>query len=893
MRILSVRALKGPNYWSIRRHNLIVMQLDLEDLEEKPTNELPEFVDDLERLMPSLYSHFCSESHPGGFLKRLKEGIWMGHVVEHVALELQCLAGMNVGFGRTRSTRTAGVYNVVFSYIEEEVGRYAARAAVRLVHTLLAGESYDLERDIQDMREIREEVRFGPSTGAIVDEALSRGIPHLRLSEASLVQLGYGIYQKRVQATTTANTSIIATEIASDKTVTKSLLHQMGIPVPRGLKVRRLAELEEAIADIGGYPVVVKPLDANHGKGITINITDWPTAEAAYDAAKEFSKVVLVEKFLAGKDYRILVINNRLVAVAQRVPAHVIGDGHGTIRQLIDQINQDPRRGFGHEKELTAIVVDDMTTRLLRRKGLTLDSVLPPGEVCELKSTANLSTGGTAIDCTNIIHPDNAFMCERAAQIIGLDVAGIDMICPDISLSVSETGGGIVEVNAAPGFRMHLAPSSGMARNVAEPLIDMLFPPGARYRIPIIAVTGTNGKTTTTRLVAHIIKGTGMRVGFTTTDGVYIQNQLVVKGDMTGPYSAHLILKDPTVEFAVFETARGGILREGLGFLECDIGIVLNVTSDHLGIRDIETLEDLAKVKSVVAEAVQVGGHAILNADDPLVAAMSAHVKAKVAYFTMNPDNPVVAEHLEDGGVAAVYEDGYISIRKGSWTLRVEKASNIPLTLEGKAPFMIQNILPATLACYLTGVKMDDIRGGLGSFIPSVGQTPGRLNFFEVGDFRVLIDYAHNSAGFEALGQVLERFGPGNKIGIFGGPGDRRDEDLFKLGYLGARMFTSAILRDDDDLRGREPAEVPTIIKDGLLAQNAAFPYTVICSEVEAIEYGLAHANKGDLLVILPADVSRSIAMVSNFKEKINPFPTQTELRAVRRIVPEESVVLS
>ncbi|WP_287130181.1 cyanophycin synthetase, partial [Candidatus Cyanaurora vandensis] len=749
----------------------------------------------------------------------------------------------------------------------------AARAAVRLVNMLLAGETYDLEEDIQELREIREEVRFGPSTAAIVEEALSRGIPHLRLSEASLVQLGYGMYQKRIQATTTNNTSIIATEIASDKTITKSLLHQMGIPVPRGLKVRRLADLPDAIQEIGGYPVVIKPLDANHGKGITINITDEATAEAAYDAAKEFSRVVLVERFLQGNDYRILVINNRLVAVALRVPAHIVGDGEHTIQELIDRINQDPRRGFGHEKELTAINADEMTLRLLKLRGLVLESVLPQGETCELKSTANLSTGGTALDCTDMIHPDNAFMAERAARIVGLDVAGIDVICPDISMPIAETGGGIVEVNAAPGFRMHLAPSQGMARNVAEPLIDMLFPPGSRHRIPIMAVTGTNGKTTTTRLIAHIIKGTGMRVGFTTTDGVYIQNQLVVRGDMTGPYSAHLVLKDPTVEFAIFETARGGILREGLGFTECDIGIVLNVTSDHLGIRDIETLEDLAKVKSVVAEAVQVSGHAILNADDLLVTAMAAHVKAKVAYFTMDPNNPVVVEHRALGGVAAILEDGYVSVCKGSWTLRVEKVINIPLTLEGRAEFMVQNVLPAILACYLTGVKMDDIRAGLNSFIPSVGQTPGRLNFFDLGDFRVLIDYAHNSAGFNALAQVLSKLETKRKIGVYGGPGDRRDEDLHKLGYLGAQMFTSIILKDDDDLRGRQPGAVPEIIAAGFKDHDPNYPYEVVLSEATAIEYGLAQAEKGDLLVILPSDVTRAIALVNGFKEKHSPYP--------------------
>lgn len=848
------------------------MQLDLEDLEEKPTNLIPGFHDRLLALMPSLMQHGCSEGRDGAFLERVVEGTWMGHVIEHIALELQTMAGMDVAFGRTRGTHALGVYNVVFSYVEEAAGRYAARAAVRIARALSLEEEYtELDQDIQELREIREEVRFGPSTSAIVEEAQNRGIPHIRLSEKSLVQLGYGIHQKRIQATTTTNTSIIATELASDKTATKNLLDSMGIPVPKGTTVRRLLDLEAAIDDIGGFPVVLKPLDANHGKGITVDVRDLKTAEAAYEAAREFSKEVIVESFITGRDYRILVINHQVTAVAERVPARIIGDGKATIQQLIDAVNRDPRRGYGHENLLTAIAVDEMTMRLLDRLDYTLDTVLPSGEVCYLKSTANLSTGGTAIDRTDVLHPFNAFLAERVSRNIGLDICGIDVICPDLSQPISEIGGAIIEVNAAPGFRMHIAPSEGIGRNVAEPVVNMLFPPGALTRIPIIAVTGTNGKTTTTRLIAHMLRGVGYRVGYTTTDGVYIQNQMVFKGDMTGPFSAKLVLKDPTVELAVLETARGGILREGLGFSECDIGIVLNVSEDHLGLTDIDTIEELARVKSVVPESVRLGGYAILNADDPLVADMAPDIRANLAYFSLDPDNAIIGEHTARGGTVAVFENGYVSIIKGGWTLRIERVVNIPLTLSGRAVFMIQNVLAATLAAFLHGVKIDDIRAGLGSFVPSPAQTPGRLNLFDVGDFEVLVDYAHNPAGFEAMHLFLDRVENRRKIGVFGGPGDRRDEDLLKLGYLGARMFDSAIVKEDDDLRGRPPGEAADLIINGLKSHDPSFLYERILLETEAVEHALTNAGRGDLVVIFPADVQVTIQTISRFKEAYDP----------------------
>ncbi|MEM9154215.1 MAG: cyanophycin synthetase [Cyanobacteria bacterium P01_F01_bin.33] len=881
MRIVSIRSLRGPNYWSIRRQKLVHMLLDLEDLEEKPTNEIPGFRDRLENLLPGLWEHQCTRDCYGGFLQRVEEGTWMGHVIEHVALELQSMAGMTADFGRTRETGDRGVYNVLIEYEEEDAGRFAAKAAVYLCQALVDGKSYerDLKLDIQELREIREEVRFGPSTQSLIDEATLRGIPHIRLSSGSLVQLGYGVHQKRLEATTTEKTSLIATDIACDKRATKELLQDMGIPVPKGYKVRKRKELKETIEDVGGYPVVIKPLNANHGKGITVDIRDLETAKTAYKAAAAFSDAVLVEQFVVGNDYRILVINNKVRAVAQRIPAHVTGDGRSTLAELIDLVNADPRRGFGHENVLTQIVVDEMTERILEREGKTLSTVPAEGERCILKSTANLSTGGIAVDLTEVIHPYNAFIAERAAQIVGLDVAGIDLLCPDITVPIHESGGAIVEINASPGFRMHLAPSEGIPRNVAEPVIDMLFPPGAETRIPILAVTGTNGKTTTTRLLAHILKGTGLRVGFTTTDGVYVQNHLVAKGDMTGPYSARLVLRDPTVEIAILETARGGILREGLAFSECDIGIVLNVSGDHLGLRGINTLEDLARVKSVVPETVTESGYAILNADDELVANMAQDVRAKVAYFSMNPENELIRKHVSTGGIAAVYEEGYISILRGNWTLRVEKAIDIPVTLSGKAGFMIANILPATLAAYVRGISIEDIRVALGTFTNSVAQTPGRLNVFDVGDFQVLIDYAHNAAGYEAIRDVVERWGHRRAIGVIGGPGDRRDRDLQQLGEIAARMFDTAIVKEDDDLRDREPGETASLLRKGWEAADGDKSLDEILDEVKAIQAALEWAGAGDLVVIFPADVRRAIDLVQTHRDRLTPAPEYSPYR--------------
>jgi cyanophycin synthetase len=869
MKIREINAMRGPNYWSVRRHKLIVMVLDLQDLEQKPTNTIPGFRERLQAMFPGMYEHRCSVGCPGGFFQRVDEGTWMGHVIEHIALEIQSLAGMEVGFGRTRTYGEDGVYFVVFDYIEEKVGRYAAEASVRIAEAIIDGSEYNLAADIREMREMREREALGPSTSSLVMEAEFRGIPWIRLNKYSLCQLGYGANQKRIQATVTSMTSSIGVEIACDKEDTKFLLEQYQVPVPRGEVIKTEAGLEDAMRKLG-FPLVIKPINGNHGRGITTNIQDKETALLAFSQAKKVSNSVIVERFITGFDYRILVVNNKLVAAAKRTPAHVVGDGISTIQQLIDEVNKDPRRGYGHEKILTQIDVDAITNKILDEKGLTLDSVIEKGQILYVKDTANLSTGGTAEDVTDIVHPYNVFMAERIAKIVGLDICGIDIMTTDITEPLPDTRGAVLEVNAAPGFRMHLAPTSGLPRNVAAHVIDMLYPAGSTARIPIIAITGTNGKTTTTRLLAHIARMKGYKVGYTTTDGVYIQNRLLMTGDCTGPSSAEFVLKDPTVDFAVLECARGGLLRAGLGFKKCNVGIVTNVAADHLGLKGIHTLEQLAKVKGVIPETVMPGGYAILNADDDRVYEMKNGLQEGVnlALFSMDEHNERIKKHMRNGGLSAIYEDGFITIAKGEWKIRVAKAINVPLTFGGKAAFMIQNVLPAVLAAYTEGISIEDIRVAIESFIPSPSQTPGRLNMFEFKNFNILLDYAHNSAGFRALQKFVEKMDGSPKVGIIAGIGDRREEDNNDIGRIAAEMFDEIIIRQDKNLRGKTEEEIIGMILAGVREVSADKKVTIIPSEKEAITYAINNAQKGALIIVSSDVVPDALNLVMKFKEE-------------------------
>ncbi len=854
--------MRGPNYWAINYQQLIVMRLDLEELEHRPTDQIEGFYDLLRQLLPSLYNHYCSEGHPGGFFERVKDGTWMGHVVEHIAIEIQSLAGMHCSFGQTRSTTQEGVYHVVFEYVVEEAGRYAAQAGVRIAEALIEGVDYPLEADLAALRRLYKDNFPGPSTHAILEEARRRNIPILTLSPHGLYQLGYGANQKRIRASMSSITSCIAVDLAGDKDETKHILREAGVPVPEGSLVSSQEELRETIDKIG-YPLVIKPLDGHQGKGITIGIRSLEEASIALELAQEYSSSAVIERCISGMDFRVLVVNYQFVAASHRRAAAVTGDGASTIRQLIEVLNSDPRRGEGHESTLTTIKVDAITEAILEENKLTLDSVLETGQVLHLKKTANLSTGGTASDVTPEVHPDNIKLAERIARLIGLDICGIDITAPSLVTPIRTNGGAVLEVNAAPGLRMHLAPSDGEPRNVAAPIIDMLFPAGTPSRISLVAVTGTNGKTTVTRLMAHIAGTAGYHVGFTTTDGIYINGELLEPGDNTGPLSARIVLKEPDVNFAVLECARGGLLRAGLGFDQCDVGIVTNVASDHLGLGDIDTLEKMAKVKAVIPETVTPQGYAILNADDDLVYDMHQRIRSKVAYFSLDNLNHRIIDHCKRGGLAATIEGDMMVLKEGNHTLPIARVNEVPLTFEGTAPYMIQNVLAALLAAYVRAIDTVTIRKALMTFFPSADTTPGRMNLFQFKNFRFMVDYAHNPAALRALGTYLQRVTAYPKLGIVTGVGDRRDEDITELGLLAAEIFDEVVIRFDKDLRGRTADGIFQLLMQGIRQIDPNKTIRVFPTEEEAVVSVIRNAPPGSFIVHCTEKVDETLTLVS------------------------------
>lgn len=885
MKITSSNVFVGPNVYA--NFPVIRHQIDLGVLEQWPSGKLGEsFVGGLIEAVPSIHSHGCSYGEEGGFVRRLREdeGTWMGHIWEHVTLELQCLAGSEVTFGKTRGTGEEGCYDVIYEYKQRDVGLAAGELAMKLLMHLLPGEvqsqiKYDIEDDFDFQDELRSFVRsaqrkeFGPSTGSLVKAAEEREIPWLRLNKYSLVQFGHGKYQQRIQATVTSETKHIAVEISCDKEDTHNLLSDLGLPVPKQMMIYGEKQAIRAARRIG-YPVVVKPLNANHGRGVSINLTDDEQVATAFAEAQKFgtSKAVLVESYLTGFDHRMLVVNNELVAVAKRVPGHVIGDGKHNIRELIDIVNQDPRRGIGHEKVLTRLELDSQAKRLMEEAGIDEEKVLDEGETFYLRSTANLSTGGTAIDVTDIVHPDNRDMAIRSIKAIGLDVGGVDFLTDDISKSYKEIGGGICECNAAPGFRMHVAPSEGQPRDVAGKVMDMLFPPGSQAKIPIAAITGTNGKTTTSRMLASIMKAGGFTTGMTSTDGVYIDGHLTVKGDMTGPTSAQIVLRDPNVDFAIMETARGGIVKRGLGYNWCDVGACLNVSADHLGQRGIDTLEDLAQIKRVVVEVAR--NCVVLNADDPLVLQMADHCDAKrFCYVTIDSGHGLVREHIRSGGMAVVLEKGIngdmITIYDNGAHIPLLWTHLIPATIEGKAMHNVQNAMFAAGIAYAFETSLDDIRQGLRTFNNSFFQAPGRLNVFDEHAFKVILDYAHNPAAIQTITDLATRLEiRGKRRIVMAMPGDRRDEDVIEAAKIVAKGFDMFICKADDDRRGRGTDEIPQMLAEQLKAEGVPeFAIQVIPDEQTAITAGLEASGEGDLLIVLGDNISRSWKQIVHFNE--------------------------
>jgi cyanophycin synthetase len=891
MRILERSIYRGPHIYG--RRPMIRIQVDLGSLEAFPSNRLPGFADRLLQSLPGLRTHGCSYHVPGGFERRLRDGTWLGHIAEHVALELQVLAGHETTRGKTRSVRGApGVYNILYRYEDEDVGLKAGEYALRWLDQLLpeglAGLSglrvldraavagpIGLAEAIADLQRRARRSALGPTTRALVREARRRGIPAFRLDEQSFLQLGYGARQQRLRASITSQTPHLAVESAGNKALTKALLAAAGLPTPRGAVVSSVQEGHEAARRLR-FPLVAKPLDGNHGRGVSTGLSSPDDLAWAIDQALKHSRRVIIEEMLQGRDHRILVVGGKVVAVAERVPAAVTGDGVRTISELVAVINEDPRRGRGHEQVMTRITIDDHVRERLARFSLTPASVPAAGERIELRATANLSTGGTAIDRTDVIHRDNIAIAEQAAAVIGLDVAGLDFLTPDITRPVREAGGGIVEVNAAPGFRMHLEPSEGRPRDVAKPVIASLFPHAGAARIPIFAITGTNGKSTTTRMVAQILRAQGLSVGCTSTTGVYLNDHLILAADASGPKSARMLLRNPKVEAAVFEVARGGILREGLGFDVCDVGAVLNITADHLGLKGVDTIEDLADVKSVVVEAVRRRGHSVLNADDPLTLRMRRHATGQLALFSKRGGEDMsddVRRHVSDGGLAAVFEAGaaggnLVFYRDRQRTVLMA-VGDIPAALGGAAGFNVQNALAAGLMTFAHGVPLAAIRQGLSGFASSFEQNPGRLNVYDGHDFRVILDYAHNPASLSALADMLGqiRNNHGRVIGMVSIPGDRRDEDILTMGRIAATVFDVLVFREAPDGRGRAVGEVNTLLTDGALQAGAqSSKVHRIIDENAAAAAGLAMAEPGDLVVLLPTNVGGVWDQVRQFR---------------------------
>ncbi len=875
MKVLKTQCLRGPNYWSNTRTHLIEVKIDLEQFEFLPSNKIANFSQTLKKLIPSLHEHRCSPGVAGGFFQRLDEGTWLGHIIEHVALELQWLAGMECGFGRTYGTDEVGVYDIVFSYKYEAAGLYAAKAAFDCIFALAQGHKYsNLEQDIAHLKFIAEQEQFGPSTQAIVDEATKRAIPVSRIAN-SLVVLGQGTKQKKIWASVTSDTSAIGMDIAADKDLTKRILHAQSIPVPQGITASTMDDVNTAVF-LFGFPLVTKPKDGNHGRGITTNINTKEKLIQGFHFAREVSDEIIIERFVPGDDYRILLVNHKVVAVAKRMPAHVVGDGVHSVNELIAKVNSDPKRGMHHNNYLTQISADETTFSMLAEKNLSLDSIIPPGQIIYLKNTANLSSGGTAQDCTDEVHPSTIFLAQRISSLINLDVCGIDIVATDIRQPINEKNGAVIEVNAGPGLRMHLAPSEGSARNVAQPIVDMLFPNEETGRIPLIGVTGTNGKTTVVTLLAKLAQKSGHHVGHTTTEGIYINGQLVQEGDCSGPASAQFVLQSPDINFAVLECARGGILRSGLGFDECDISIITNITEDHLGLNGINTLEDLAQVKGVLARSTKKSGYAILNADDDLACSLIPDLKCSIGLFAVQKNERII-EHCAQGGLAIYLEDDVMVIRWDGFTQKIVSIKNIPLSFNGTASVMIANMLPVVLAAFIANITPETIKDFLKSLKPGPDLLPGRMNLFHLEQCNVMLDYAHNEAAFKELKKYLSALTYNKSIGVIGVAGDRRDEDIIAVGQLVGELFDEVIIRHDEDGRGRTNQQITDLLLTGI-RKNGTKDVRIISHEFDAITYAVDNAKPNDFIFVAVEHVFSSIKFLKKLQKKTQIISSEESL---------------
>ncbi|MCC7153170.1 MAG: cyanophycin synthetase [Bryobacterales bacterium] len=869
MEFRKVLALRGPNVWAWTP--VIEAWVDLGKWKNLPSDSIPGFNDRLTAWLPSMVEHRCSTGKRGGFFERLRHGTYMAHVLEHVALELQALAGVNLGFGRARETSEEGVYKVVFRYLDETLARECLAKARELVLAAAEGNAFGVEDAIGMLRGVAEVNLLGPSTNAIVEAARERHIPAKRLDKYSLVQLGYGCKQRRIRAAETDQTCAIAQAIAQDKDLTRRLLQSVGVPTPDGFPVANAAAAVEE-AEYLGYPVVVKPQDGNQGRGVSTNLTTREQVIAAYDAARAHSESVVVETFAPGGDYRLLVIGGALAAAARREPAHVTGDGAHTVRELVDMVNQDPRRADHHSKILSKIPLDDVSLQVLASQGYGADSVPASGTHVLIRRNANLSTGGTATDVTGIVHPDVAARAIEAARIVGLDIAGVDVVARDISIPLERQGGVIVEVNAAPGLRMHLAPSEGKPRPVGEAIVNMLFPSGEDGRIPIAAVTGTNGKTTVTRFIAHILRGTGKCVGMTCTDGIYIDERRIDSDDCSGPVSAGMILANPRVEMAVFETARGGILRAGLGFDECRTAVVTNIADgDHLGLSDIHTASDLAKVKRTIVEVAGQDGTAVLNATDPLVAAMAPYCRGRVLFFAQDSSDPVILSHRSAGGQAIFVSDGYITVAEGIEETPLMRVSDVPITMDGRIEFEIENTLAAVAAALAMGIPPDVVIRQASCFSSDADQVPGRFNVIPLRGGTVIVDYGHNAHSLRVMTHTLNAFPHKRRLALYTMAGDRRDSDIEQIGEMLGDSYDRVILYEAATMRGRAPGEIAIILRQGLAHGERVLEIDEIDDPIEATRHALDLVQEDDILLLQADAIDDIVSFVRGYVASVQP----------------------
>ncbi len=875
MQILNIQSFNGRNIYSHKP--VIKLLIDIGDLYKKPTKDFGGFNEEVLKYFPGLSNHYCSTGYKGGFVERLIEGTYIGHVAEHMILELQNMLGYEVNYGKTRVIEEPSLYYIVYEYKNEKCGIECARAVFEIISAIINNKALNFFEIMENLRAISVEDDLGPSTNAIYTEAQKRGIPVTRVGRGSMIQLGYGKYSRLIQASLTDSPSCIAVDTVSNKDLTKKILRDYRIPVPEG-DVSYSEEGAVYIAQKIGFPVVVKPLDGNQGKGVTVNIKDEQEVRAAFMEAKKFSKAVLIEKNIIGKDYRLLIIGNKLSAAAERREPSVVGDGIHTVAELVNVENSNHLRGSDHEKPLTKIKLDELAKKVLFSQGYDERYVPEPSEVVYLRYNSNISTGGTARDCTEDVHPYNAELAVGAAKVLGLDIAGVDVCCEDITEPLYRQDGAIIEVNAAPGLRMHIYPTIGESRDVASDILDMMFYGKEAYNIPIVSVTGTNGKTTTTRLIAHTLGLHGKIVGMTTTSGIYVGDECLLRGDNTGFVSARMVLSNKAIDAAVLETARGGIVKKGLGYDMADIGVITNLSEDHLGIDGIDTLDELAYVKSLVIEAVKPEGYAVINADDRFAKYFMDRAKSKIILFSKDKHNPIIQDHINQGKRAVFLDDEEIFMVKKGVKIQLANVKDIPITFEGMLECNIENSLAAVCALFGLNVPLETIKAGLITFMPDTSLNPGRFNVFDMGEFKVMLDYGHNPAGFEEVIKFVKKLNAKRYIGIIGMPGDRKDSSIYSAAKICAEAFDRLYIKEDADLRGREAGEVAGIFYDAIIKCVVSKENVeVIYSEEKALEKAILDAQPGDFIVMFYEDFEASLKIVEELRSEIQGSSEKSE----------------